>query len=597
MIDGMEAADESDIGWCQAELAALDVLADAPSRGEGDYLAGLIQLHKRAEAALGPTHRATLALLAEAAAAAARAPWSRRPGEGPRFPDTLPSAVTSPAGLDALAARVAATRSARVRARLADILWESGSRDHRRAALAAPAAYLDFVRVLRGGAPTAGRDLEIADALRRAGELAVATGQTELAETVLAETVDGLERALAERKLGTVIEMAITIDGLRSRLTLTQAQAVLGQLRVAVELFRPDGPTPPPFALAELHELRRRLLLTLRREADARAEDLAAATEFADFAARAGGGLVAQGYLDAAIHYAERGQADRRVLNGYRAGRRQALKAGLTEMKPIVTSHTLPTPLSQALQAHRQALVGLPVTEVLRHLARSFLLTEEQCAKTAEWAATNTPFVATVPRTLIAGPGSTVGPGHDPAGLFDIARLMLAASEGFLLQIWTDLRGRTDVTAADVTAHFVRTGVIPGDHEALIALGMERAWAEDYASALHILVPQLEDVLRRLLEKAGHDPMRRRPTDPQVTEEITLRPVIDGLVAAQAMSVDEAWLFQLVLDEPAGLNLRNRIAHGLVGLAELTPERFVRVLQLYCIGATVAQGIPQEAEP
>jgi hypothetical protein len=166
---------------------------------------------------------------------------------------------------------------------------------------------------------------------------------------------------------------------------------------------------------------------------------------------------------------------------------------------------------------------------------------------------------------------------------------MLAVSDGFLLPIWTDLRSRADITPADVVTHLVGVGAIPEDRASLISLGLERAWAEDYASALHILVPQLEEALRRLLEKNDHDPMRRRATDPQVTEEITLSSIIQGLVEARALTTDEAWLLHLVLDEPAGLNLRNRIAHGLVALDELTPERFARVLQLYCITVAVAQ--------
>lgn len=63
-----------------------------------------------------------------------------------------------------------------------------------------------------------------------------------------------------------------------------------------------------------------------------------------------------------------------------------------------------------------------------------------------------------------------------------------------------------------------------------------------------------------------------------------------------ALTTDEAWLLHLVLDEPAGLNLRNRIAHGLVALAELTPERFARVFQLYCIAVAVAERASESRE-
>jgi hypothetical protein len=580
----------ADLGAWEAEVVAIDQLANDPSCGHDDHFREVARLHQRAEAELGSDHKVTVALFAEAAAFAARAPLTRRPGNGPRFPDQLPPATTSPGGLDALAARMATTSSARVRARLADVLWESASKAHRPpAALAAPAAYLELARLLRRAPRDPGRDLEIADALRRSAELGLATGQNEVADAAVAETIDCLEGALTDRALGAVIEMATTLDGFRPQLGQTQVEMVLKRLQTAMELWREQDRVAPPFPLAELHEVRRRLLLTLRREQDAYAEDLAAAADFAEFAERVGSALLAQGYLESAISYAERGQADRQVLNGYRSRLRRALKAGIAEMKPIVASGTLPAPLAEALEGQRQMLARLPLSEVIGYLAGGFLVTPDQCAKMAGWAAANTPLTASFPHTVISGPGSTVGPGRDQAHLFDIGRLMLAASDGRLVFIWADLRSRTEVMPADVVAHLVGVGAIPEDRASLITVGLERAWAEDYASALHILVPQLEEALRRLLEKSGHDPMRRRPADPQVTEEIPLSSIIQGLVDAGVMTTDEAWLFNLVLDEPAGLNLRNRIAHGLMALGDLTPERFARVLHLYCIATSVAQ--------
>ncbi len=571
------------------ELAALDELANDPTRSEEDHLAGVCSLHERAAANLGSTHPVALALLAEAAAFSARAPRPRQPGGEPRFPDGLPPGAATTAGLAALAARVTNTTSARVRARLADILWESNSEGHRRAAVLAPAAYLDLARLLRRAPRDPIRDLQITDALRRSGELAIATGKRQVADAIAAEVLDCLEEALADRSLGTVVDTALSVRGIRSRLTSAQMEYILDRLQFAMELWRKEDRRTPPFQLDLLHEVRRELLLTLKRQADARAEDLDAAADLAEFAASVGSGSVAREYLDRAIGYAERGQASPQVLNGYRSRRRQAVRAGMAEMKPLVVRGTLPRPLSAALDAQRRALARMPLPRLIECLAHSFLVTPDQCTKMARWAETNTPFTASVPHSVVSGPGSTVGPGRDQERVFDMGRLMLVASDSSLVHVWADLRSRTDVVPADVAAYLAGIGTVAEESTPLIAHALRLAWEEDYASALHILVPQLEGALRHLLEKAGHDPMRRRPRDPQVTEEITLSSIIQGLVAAEAMTTDEAWLTHLVLDEPAGLNFRNRVAHGLVVLAELTVERFARVLQLYCIAASITK--------
>jgi hypothetical protein len=250
------------VAW-EAALVGLDELANDPCRGHDDHFQQIAQLHQGAEAELGPAHQVTVALFAEAAAFVARAPRTRKQADEPRFPDDLPPAVTSPDGLDALAARMAKTASSRVRARLADVLWESGSKAHRPAAVAAgPAAYLDLARLLRQAPRDPSRDLEIADALRRSAELALATGQGQVADAAIAEAIDCLEGALADQALGTVIEMGSTLDGVRTRLTTTQAATVLERLQAATKLWRQQKSPGPPFPLAELHELRRRLLLT-----------------------------------------------------------------------------------------------------------------------------------------------------------------------------------------------------------------------------------------------------------------------------------------------------------------------------------------------
>jgi hypothetical protein len=107
---------------------------------------------------------------------------------------------------------------------------------------------------------------------------------------------------------------------------------------------------------------------------------------------------------------------------------------------------------------------------------------------------------------------------------------------------------------------------------------------------LHILVPQLEDVLRRILGREGHDPGRRNPSDQAVTEEITLGSIIKQLEAHRIITPDDALLFTLALDEPRGLNLRNRIGHGLVRIRDCSQEALVTVLQCYAIVAQLRVG-------
>ena len=87
----------------------------------------------------------------------------------------------------------------------------------------------------------------------------------------------------------------------------------------------------------------------------------------------------------------------------------------------------------------------------------------------------------------------------------------------------------------------------------------------DMTSALHILVPQLENSLRHVLRMQGHDVTRL--TEEMNQEDLTLSGLLENrrneLVAifGERMVTDIDNLF----NARSGPNLRNRIAHGLIG--------------------------------
>jgi hypothetical protein len=101
--------------------------------------------------------------------------------------------------------------------------------------------------------------------------------------------------------------------------------------------------------------------------------------------------------------------------------------------------------------------------------------------------------------------------------------------------------------------------------------------AGDSISFVHVLVPRLEQWIRRIADAMGIDvtalkdgEMRERP----------LGELLRALEDAGAFPAELVRLFQATLAEPWGWNLRNHIAHGLVTQNECAPWRAGRVLQL-----------------
>lgn len=119
-------------------------------------------------------------------------------------------------------------------------------------------------------------------------------------------------------------------------------------------------------------------------------------------------------------------------------------------------------------------------------------------------------------------------------------------------------RGRWD---ADSLVDFLASGV-EGDAETLPLLrtGCERFFARDYISALHVLVPQVEALLRRLVGKLG---LPTRSIRDGVTQELPLGEMLQIEQLRQGLGENLSFYLEFLFTRQ-GMNLCNTIVHGLL---------------------------------
>lgn len=117
---------------------------------------------------------------------------------------------------------------------------------------------------------------------------------------------------------------------------------------------------------------------------------------------------------------------------------------------------------------------------------------------------------------------------------------------------------------------------IDDDRLTLLGGGFERFLAEDYVSALHILLPQFEGLLRDQLCKFGVPTTvyqrEAARTDDATLGDLLWSQVADGQSVEELLGTDVWHLFRATLVDPVGWNLRNRVAHGLMKAAECRPD-------------------------
>ncbi len=131
---------------------------------------------------------------------------------------------------------------------------------------------------------------------------------------------------------------------------------------------------------------------------------------------------------------------------------------------------------------------------------------------------------------------------------------------------------------ADKLIGFLKDSIIDDDKLNLLRVGFERYFVGDYVSAIHILTPHLEDILRRLLEKI------KKPTTAwrkgTTFHEIDLGVVLGLLGQLSVFKPNLIEYFRVFLIEQSGYNLRNRAGHGLVSYDECNDTRAVILIHL-----------------
>lgn len=133
--------------------------------------------------------------------------------------------------------------------------------------------------------------------------------------------------------------------------------------------------------------------------------------------------------------------------------------------------------------------------------------------------------------------------------------------------------------------------LIDDETAAVLADGAARYWEDDVAGAAHLMAPSIEAAVRRSAAQLGI-PVIKLPRGEAPGGVVTL----GALLSALEGRLDEPWRRHLVnlLIDPLGVNLRNRVAHGLAG--EVTRGEVALMIHaaLFISGWDVAPAVSSE---
>lgn len=483
------------------------------------------------------------------------------------------------------------------RAMYADFIWDQREkypgqrRDTVEAARAAIDAYLEAARQYRQNK----WDDQLGDALDRAAELAMSLRDTDRIGLCMQECFRLAEELIAEQQHPAVrwaIDVLETLQRFTRHLSSQDHEMIVSLAEAGAGFYAAEGDHHIQRSFMEVLAKSQRVLGRPDHVADTltrRAETFVAEAE------QATRSLAKMHFLGEALQaYQQLGDAGRTDQL-----KRQLSQAGLDAIAEMTTVSAEVRVPAEVAEAWVNKLLALSLEEALKVLAatKRFVPKVEQVRHEAALQRQRHPLQYLGSRHTLDSAGRIVQKAVSDeeqvaASEADVYRFDLVIRDWELGRAFDRLELERGLTAETFMLFLHSHPIFEPATLDVVAVGIERYFAGDYVSALHVLVPQLEDTLRDILARLG---ISRISVQEGITLEKRLDVVLTTAELRQVLGEDLATYLERFLVRRESDNLRNRTAHGLLKLEDCTRELVHRVL--YCYLQLASLEIVAEEEP
>lgn len=575
------------------QIAALLLERDASGLPLIDYeIAGAIDEIRRSLSAQSPEEQsggwAELAAFQFRPSHDQLSPWNTyfRPQGGATFSDGSQFYAPDIAQADAeifefWKMRAAQMKHPVLRARYADLVWDFAAyfKIRRDATMARDAidAYLDSVanRLFKKGP-------EAVTYLRRALSLALSIGDTDRTSRAVAAMLSFFKTDAEPNHHGT---WGFVFDDLlaNKRLSLTAEQE--GEILAGLEeiLRRASTLNTADFSPWDAQEAAERLASYYHKRAkpeEVRRVVRTYGAAFEAMAAEANASLATAWLAPVLDAYRNLGMDEEAKRVQLKLAERA--KDLDSEMKKI----SVPIEISQTeADQYLETLTAGTADECLTRIAFAFVPRAQPIRDLLRRMTDQTPLLARIAvrkseeGLTVAAAGSVI---DDPDGrlLLELARYIEGTTPMLSLALERAIT-RHALGLEAISAHLYLSPVFRTDRRDLIEAGLGAHLAGDYVKAVHVLVPQIEEACRTLLGLLGEPMTRVKGQNKGLLHQKNLNEILDEPTIRATLREDALLYLEAFLTEPIGLNVRNRLSHGLMSALEFTrllSDRIVHVL-------------------
>jgi len=484
-----------------------------------------------------------------------------------------------------LAKRAQEATSPAYAAHLADVCWDFAAKKDPALARLASDKYIACAELYW----KAGSGTDFGDAIKRAAELAATLRDNARMAAITAFILARLSDLDGRKEYRYCFDLADALEKVQLAPPAEADQVrVLEILSNGAAYYQQEhpmkdgsfGPVSAPNERFSRSFCERRLALAKawkRKDVTAEATKLEKAQSYEREAAKAPNALAKLIFLqDAEKLYGELGKAA--DLARIRVAMGESGKAAEAEFKPARGEIQIP---HAEIEEYIKPLIGANLAESLMNLSTAphFIPDLDSSKKSAAEGKEKFPFQAIIPKVILKD-GHVVGSASTEEELFELAVVrdfVIGIKMGgvFRSHLFERLRKEQGLSKDGLLVHFRGWGYCKEKHLEFLSAGLAHYFKDDFTAAIHVLVPQFEDMLRGFLEKAGQ-PIG----DPQRGKFLLLDSLLKNEVLVQVAGENLITWYRLSLSDSDGINLRNEVAHGLSNPRAMTRETTELVIHL-----------------
>jgi hypothetical protein len=208
----------------------------------------------------------------------------------------------------------------------------------------------------------------------------------------------------------------------------------------------------------------------------------------------------------------------------------------------------------------------------------SLLPHPDDARKVLDQAAIDCPLMSSIPRSLIGSEGmpvATIGAmENDQEGrLVETYFQLLQMNAPYLDRIWLKAKDKFNFTIEELTDSLRPSVLFEEDRKDFFIQGFAAFDVADYVKSIHILIPQVENMMRKFMRVLGAPTIKLVRDKPGIVELKNLSDALSNRRVKEALEEKILLFLKILYNDKRGYNLRNEVAHGIASFE--TFNRFV----------------------